>query len=250
MMFRPPHSPGKEWVTTLSIIGVIVGLCVLSVGAVGYLLGVYSTSTPQPVVPPTEEVMCTMEALQCPDGSFVGRQGPHCSFAPCPEPEVSVSQSDWKEYIQPAGTFRFHYPPTWDVQPIRSTHNTSLTTLSPSASSLNAVTANLDYQIAIVPLWQSVESFAQERLENYQHNASVSGVMLSATSSARIGNLSAFELTYTTDSQDEIDVLAQISTQSAIVFSGPNKDRQTLKAILTSFVFLTPVLQSEGVADN
>ena len=27
---------------------------------------------------------CTMEAMQCPDGSYVGRQGPNCAFAPCP----------------------------------------------------------------------------------------------------------------------------------------------------------------------
>ncbi len=29
-------------------------------------------------------VACTMEAKICPDGSAVGRQGPHCEFAPCP----------------------------------------------------------------------------------------------------------------------------------------------------------------------
>ncbi len=29
-------------------------------------------------------VACTMDAKQCPDGSFVGRQGPRCEFAPCP----------------------------------------------------------------------------------------------------------------------------------------------------------------------
>lgn len=29
-------------------------------------------------------VVCTMEAKQCPDGSYVGRQGPNCEFAPCP----------------------------------------------------------------------------------------------------------------------------------------------------------------------
>jgi hypothetical protein len=28
---------------------------------------------------------CTMEARQCPDGSFVGRTGPRCAFAPCGE---------------------------------------------------------------------------------------------------------------------------------------------------------------------
>lgn len=29
-------------------------------------------------------VACTMDAMQCPDGSYVGRQPPDCSFAPCP----------------------------------------------------------------------------------------------------------------------------------------------------------------------
>lgn len=31
-----------------------------------------------------EAVMCTMEAMICPDGSAVGRTGPNCEFAPCP----------------------------------------------------------------------------------------------------------------------------------------------------------------------
>jgi len=36
---------------------------------------------------PTEnnQVACTMEAKLCPDGSSVGRSGPKCEFAPCPE---------------------------------------------------------------------------------------------------------------------------------------------------------------------
>jgi hypothetical protein len=36
---------------------------------------------------PKEEaknVVCTMEAKVCPDGSAVGRTGPNCEFAPCP----------------------------------------------------------------------------------------------------------------------------------------------------------------------
>lgn len=30
------------------------------------------------------QIACTMEAKECPDGSFVGRSGPKCEFAPCP----------------------------------------------------------------------------------------------------------------------------------------------------------------------
>jgi len=31
-----------------------------------------------------KQTVCTLEAKQCPDGSFVGRTGPNCEFATCP----------------------------------------------------------------------------------------------------------------------------------------------------------------------
>jgi len=34
--------------------------------------------------PSTETNFCTMEAKQCPDGSYVGRSGPKCEFKTCP----------------------------------------------------------------------------------------------------------------------------------------------------------------------
>ncbi len=51
----------------------------------------YDPSNPDPIAPPhsadepgDQMVACTMEAKACPDGSYVGRQGPNCEFAPCP----------------------------------------------------------------------------------------------------------------------------------------------------------------------
>lgn len=41
-----------------------------------------STQTQKPTS--DEMIACTMDAKICPDGSAVGRQGPHCEFAPCP----------------------------------------------------------------------------------------------------------------------------------------------------------------------
>ena len=32
------------------------------------------------------QVACTQEARVCSDGSYVGREGPNCEFAPCPTP--------------------------------------------------------------------------------------------------------------------------------------------------------------------
>jgi len=37
----------------------------------------------KPVLP--NEPVCTREAKLCPDGSSVGRIGPNCEFAPCPQ---------------------------------------------------------------------------------------------------------------------------------------------------------------------
>lgn len=56
----------------------IVILLLLAAGAVWYL----KSSAPLP-----GGVACTMEALVCPDGSAVGRQGPSCTFTACPNQE-------------------------------------------------------------------------------------------------------------------------------------------------------------------
>lgn len=43
------------------------------------------TTPPKSILPIIKKgVLCTMEAKACSDGSFVGRTGPQCEFAPCP----------------------------------------------------------------------------------------------------------------------------------------------------------------------
>lgn len=32
----------------------------------------------------SDAVFCTMDAMMCPDGSYVGRSGPNCELSPCP----------------------------------------------------------------------------------------------------------------------------------------------------------------------
>ena len=41
----------------------------------------------------TQPVACTMEAKICSDGSSVGRTGPNCQFAPCPDEKIYVGNS-------------------------------------------------------------------------------------------------------------------------------------------------------------
>lgn len=37
-----------------------------------------------------DQIACTMDARACPDGSYVGRTGPNCEFAPCPTTGTST----------------------------------------------------------------------------------------------------------------------------------------------------------------
>jgi hypothetical protein len=40
--------------------------------------------------PPVLPVACTMEAKECPDGTYVSRSGPKCEFALCPSPQQAT----------------------------------------------------------------------------------------------------------------------------------------------------------------
>ncbi len=61
----------------------IVVTIIFVVALLGFLwtLSIEKAEAPEPVA-------CTMEAKICPDGTAVGRTGPNCEFAPCPEMPV------------------------------------------------------------------------------------------------------------------------------------------------------------------
>lgn len=40
-----------------------------------------------------ETVFCTMDAKLCPDGSYVGREGPNCEFKTCPQTATSTEKT-------------------------------------------------------------------------------------------------------------------------------------------------------------
>lgn len=87
-------------------------------------------SAEAPIVPETpgvvetggaeEPVACTMDAKMCPDGSYVGRTGPKCEFAACPEgsvEEITLPPAEglwmWKNSSQ--GVVSFKYPGEFGV---------------------------------------------------------------------------------------------------------------------------------------
>lgn len=62
---------------------ILIGVLVLVVIAAFWAIGVQKAKAPG-------ERACTLEAKICLDGSAVGRTGPDCAFAPCPD-EVATS---------------------------------------------------------------------------------------------------------------------------------------------------------------
>ncbi|MBX4206491.1 hypothetical protein KW784_01765 [Candidatus Parcubacteria bacterium] len=76
-----------------------LGLGIVAVVAIGlgsYYLGAKNES-PKPGAETPGSVVCTADAMQCPDGSYVGRTGPNCQFVcpntPKPAPVVKASNT-------------------------------------------------------------------------------------------------------------------------------------------------------------
>ena len=66
--------------------------------------------------PPPAGSGCTTEAKQCPDGSYVTRQGPNCEFAACPQPPPpagytvkTASKQGISSYIVDANGMTLYY---------------------------------------------------------------------------------------------------------------------------------------------
>lgn len=70
---------------------IIISLVLVSLGAFGVLAYQKYFSPKQITTPQTSPAgnVCTMEAKICPDGTSVGRVGPNCEFAPCPDFPIS-----------------------------------------------------------------------------------------------------------------------------------------------------------------
>lgn len=61
---------------------------------VGLACGPKQDSSAPPQEPGQDDVVCTMDAKICPDGSGVGRSGPDCEFDPCPGEEPGSGEPE------------------------------------------------------------------------------------------------------------------------------------------------------------
>lgn len=78
----------------LIALGVLVVIAlIIGVGSSFMSKNPTTSMSPSPSV---TGVACTMDAMMCPDGSYVGRQGPNCEFAMCPSGTASTTSFSLK----------------------------------------------------------------------------------------------------------------------------------------------------------
>ena len=78
------------------------------------LLAYWMQQSSHIVAPINPPVACSQEAKLCSDGSAVGRTGPNCEFAQCPQQNIDTS--DWKTYRNEKYGFEVKYPNNWSVK--------------------------------------------------------------------------------------------------------------------------------------
>ena len=87
---------------------------------------------------PGDEIACTMDAMQCPDGSYVGRVAPSCDFAPCPV-TTGTTTGQMEDGTVPAGSGIDVGPADEPLAPAAKTVTITYTDsgFSPSAITIN-----------------------------------------------------------------------------------------------------------------
>lgn len=99
--------------------GGLVFILLIALVSVGIIGGAYFWSRVQFTKSAQPNIKaCTQEAKLCPDGSSVGRVGPNCEFAACPQPAATPSNetTGWKTYTDNKSGYSINYPSAWMVE--------------------------------------------------------------------------------------------------------------------------------------
>lgn len=89
---------------------------IIVVAALGYTFWP-RTPVKSPSTNDQNQTVCTQDAKQCPDGSYVSRVAPSCDFAPCPQSgsQTPPIPSNWKTAKTEGQDMSFQYPPDFNT---------------------------------------------------------------------------------------------------------------------------------------
>lgn len=80
-------------------LAIIIVLSVLVIGLFTHQYYLIFESSKHTKIESPEPIACTQEAKLCPDGSYVGRTGSDCNFAPCPTPLNNIACQENSKYF-------------------------------------------------------------------------------------------------------------------------------------------------------
>lgn len=189
----------------------IVVIVVFVLIAAGLVTGFFFLLPKIFIAPTPVPVACTMEAKLCPDGSYVGRSGPKCEFAPCP-PEVVRTETGWKTFNDPNGAFRFQYPETLTTKYIDAFEWPPKVTVSPGvfscaetspASSLPEFVARRTVDSRVYCVESIVEGAAGSTYTTYTYTTEHEGKLISPNFVIRYPQCGNYDDPQKTECQNE-----------------------------------------------
>ena len=95
--------------TLFTLLSLMILLVVLSIGYLTLVSKVNHEKVPPQNPSQSSQVVCTQDAKQCPDGSYVNRTAPNCEFASCPT-STHDRIANWKTYQSTNNKYIFDYP--------------------------------------------------------------------------------------------------------------------------------------------
>ncbi len=131
-----------------TLIAVLLLVTGVAVGTAGVFLW------PRVVALQPGGVVCTADAMQCPDGSYVGRTGPRCAFAPCPgggavppPPVTNAPPAGWQTKRDTVNGITFSYPEDLGTTYMRTDGWPPTVTVSAASNPMTAYCATPTRQV-------------------------------------------------------------------------------------------------------